>query len=165
LIKQEPKAFVLHTALAAVLVKQCKIDEAILCYRQAIQLDSTVFSNYYHLGELLEKQGDLESAIDSYRQAIRANPNYLQPYHKLIDLWSDLDTYLQLGEILVSQNRLNEAIAIYQMAMIKLPDTRVCLRLADTLWKLGNFLIQEDKGQQAVHTYANAIQLHAEILE
>src|SRR5262249_32959981 len=53
-----------------------KLDEAIVCYRKAIDLDPKHANAHYDLGLALQAQGKLDDAIDSYRTAIKLDPKH-----------------------------------------------------------------------------------------
>jgi len=63
-----------NTNLAAVLIKQAKMDEAILCLRDAVRADPTFPGAHNNLGVLLTRQGRRDEAIAAYREAVRLDP-------------------------------------------------------------------------------------------
>ena len=92
------------------LCKNGKFNQAISCYRQAIELDASCCDYYYQLGKILAQQEDkIPDAIDAYRKAITLNPNFS---------WSQHD----LGQILHRQNRLDEAMECYRSAIALNPN-------------------------------------------
>ena len=71
-----------HLKLGQALHAEKKLDDAIACYKRAIELDPKSAVAYQHLGNALRDQNKRNEAIDAYREAIRLAPN--NPYgHEL----------------------------------------------------------------------------------
>ena len=71
-----------------------KLEEAIIAYQQAIQIDPNHANAYFNLGLAYGRQGQLEQAIAAYQQAIQIDPN-------------DADVYTNLGNV------YNESCLLY----------------------------------------------------
>ncbi|MDJ0677137.1 MAG: tetratricopeptide repeat protein [Calothrix sp. MO_167.B42] len=80
------------------------LQNAITCYRQAINLQPDFAEAHYHLGVALQAQGKLEAGIDCLQTALQINPNYGE-------------AYMCLGLIYQTQQRLNEAAAAYRQGL------------------------------------------------
>jgi tetratricopeptide (TPR) repeat protein len=79
--------------LGSALLAQGKPDEAIACYRQAIELaptPSAVAFYYNNLGLALNGQGKPEEAIACYRKAIELDPQGTAAYTNLCPVLLDL---------------------------------------------------------------------------
>lgn len=80
----------LLTNLGAQLRRQGKQDEAIACYRQALEIDPTFAMAHSNLGNALWRQH--EEAIAAHEEAVRwegANPKYLVLLAKQLTYRSD----------------------------------------------------------------------------
>jgi len=80
------------------LYNQKKLDEAIACYKKAIEIDPKHAFAYINLGEALRAQKKLPEAIAAYQKAIEINPKHASAYNNL-------------GNVLRDQKKLPEAIA------------------------------------------------------
>ena len=65
------------------LYKQKKLDEAIACFRQALELDPKFAPAHRNLGIALYKQGKLDEAIACFRNALEVDPNDAQAHRNL----------------------------------------------------------------------------------
>ena len=86
-----------------------KIDQAIVCYRYAIEFNPTFYHPYCQLGLALSQKEHFTEAILAYQKAIELNPSFS---------WS----YQGLGENLSKVKRWEEAILAYQKAIELNPD-------------------------------------------
>jgi tetratricopeptide (TPR) repeat protein len=59
------------------------VDSAIVAYKKAIQLDSTLASAHYRLGNALYDKKVIDEAIVAYENAIRLDANYAPAYNGL----------------------------------------------------------------------------------
>jgi Flp pilus assembly protein TadD len=104
-----------------------QMEEAIICYREAVSLRSDSAEVYYNLGVALQRNGQLEEAIDSYRQAVRIDPDSAQAHYNL-------------GIALKDMRRLDEAIESYRQVIRLKPDhARTHNNLALALLTRGDF--------------------------
>jgi Flp pilus assembly protein TadD len=90
--------------LGEALLSSERIDEAILCFREALQLDGTYGLAYAHLGNAAYKQGRLDEAAREFEQAI----------HWLPKLSSAYSGY---GQVELTRSNINRACALFQMAL------------------------------------------------
>ena len=97
-----------HASLGNALHHQGQLDEAIACYRQAIELDPKLAVAHNNLGVALKQQGRLDEAIAEGRQAIELDPNYA-------------GAYSNLGLALSSKGDVSDAIATLQKAIDRWP--------------------------------------------
>ena len=85
------------------LKRQGKLEEAIISYKRAIEINPNSAWSYHNLGETLAKIDRLDEAITSYKRAIEINPN---------SAWS----YYELGEVLAAKEDFDTAIINYHRA-------------------------------------------------
>ncbi|GGA56382.1 hypothetical protein CYANOKiyG1_77240 [Okeania sp. KiyG1] len=91
------------------LKRAAKLDEAIACYRKAIEINPQFSWAYFYLGEALASQGKADAAVEAYHRAIEINPN---------SAWF----YYNLGEVLAEKKQLDQAMDYYQKAYQISPD-------------------------------------------
>src|SRR5262249_4268720 len=151
-----------------------KLDEAIACYKKAIELNPTNAVVHHRLGFALQKHGKLDEAIAEYREAIDLKPDYdvthhnlgftrhkqgklveaIACYKKAIELNSkDAIFHTTLGIALQKQGKLDEAIACFKKA-IELDPTYVIAHD----W-LGFLLQKQGKLDEAIAQYREVIRL------
>src|SRR4051794_31202841 len=59
------------------------LDEAIACYRRALELEPQNAAALSNLGAALQHQGKLDDAVASYRAALAIDPNLVQTLNNL----------------------------------------------------------------------------------
>ncbi|MEZ2225964.1 TIGR04372 family glycosyltransferase [Microcoleus sp.] len=79
-----------YLQLANALIKENKLEEAIVVYAQAIEQNSRFYWSYHNLGEILAKLGRLDEAVNAYQQAIELNPSSAWSHHNIGDIWIEL---------------------------------------------------------------------------
>jgi len=72
-----------YFSIANKLMREGKLEEAIVYYRRAIALNPNFAWSHHNLAEALIKQGQIDEAIASYRRAIEINPNFASFHHNL----------------------------------------------------------------------------------
>lgn len=95
--------------LASALVKEDKLDEAIVIYLRAIDLYPDCSWLHHYLGNVLQKQGKLAESVSAYQQAIELYPNFS---------WS----HNNLGNALEKNGQLEECIPEYRRAIELYPN-------------------------------------------
>jgi tetratricopeptide (TPR) repeat protein len=102
------------------------LDEAIVCYRRALQQKNDYVEAIADLGAALTNQGDLSSSVQCWRQLIGIQPNSAAAHYNL-------------GITLRLQEHLAEAVTSLQQAIHLQPDLAVAhFNLGDLLVQLGN---------------------------
>jgi serine/threonine-protein kinase len=150
------------------------LDDAVACYRRALQLDPDYAHAHGGLGIALEKQGKLDDAVACFRRATRLDPDYAEAHHNLgvvlekqgkrddavacyrRALQLDLDyapAHKNLGAALEKQGNLEEAVACHRRAIRLDPD------YAEAHHNLGVALEKQGKVADAVACYRRAVQL------
>jgi len=87
-----------HTSLGVELDFKGQVDEAIACYKKAIELDPKNATAQNNLGAALTRKGQVEEAIACHRKAIELDPK-------------DASAHINLGFALAGKGQLDEAIA------------------------------------------------------
>ena len=88
---------------------QGKLEEAIACYRRALELKPDYAKAHNNLGNALKDQGKLDEAVACYRRALELKPDYAEAHNNL-------------GNALKDQGKLEEAVACYRRALELKPD-------------------------------------------
>ncbi len=117
-----------------------QLDEAIACYRKAIELDPKYAAAHSNLGAALKEKGQLDEAIACYRKAIELEPKFAAAHSNL-------------GVALKAKDQWEEAIACYRKA-IELEPT-----FATAHNNLGEALAVKHQWGEAIACYRKAIEL------
>ncbi len=83
---------------------QGRTEEAIACYRQAVEMNPEYAEAWNSMGNMFRDQVKPREAMTCYRKALEINPNYVQACNNL-------------GIVLEDQERIDEAILCYREAM------------------------------------------------
>ncbi|NEP83023.1 MAG: FkbM family methyltransferase, partial [Okeania sp. SIO3B3] len=121
-----------------------KLGEAMLAYRQAVELNQNFYLPYQKIGEILAKQGKYDEAIMAFRQAIKLSPNSVWSYH-------------HLGSVLFQKGELEEATTAYRKAIELDPQVA---------WYhngLGQVWLQKKNLSAAINEFEEAIRLKPNI--
>ena len=106
---------------------QGKLDEAIACYRRAVELKPDYAEAHNNLGVPLKDQGKLDEAVACYRRAVELKPDFAEAHNNL-------------GLAFKDQGKLDEAVACYQRALELKPDYAEAHLNRSLCWLLsGNF--------------------------
>ena len=124
----------------ATLKQEGKIEEAIACYLDAIELHPNCYEYYYQLANILREQGQFVKASEYYREAIKIKPERSWPHH-------------DLGRVLAQQGQLEAAIDCYHRA-IELNPT-----FSWSYYDLGRILHQKNNLEAAKACYQKVIEL------
>ena len=134
-----------YQALGNLLRQQGGIEDSIVAYSKAMELEPNNAELYGLLGQAYKKKGERNSAIANYQKAIALNddgPAWL---------------FASLGQVLTEEGRLEEAMATYKEAMDLYPNS------ADLRSYLGNVLLQQKKWDGAIAAYKEAIELNSDV--
>ncbi|MGC2047907.1 MAG: tetratricopeptide repeat protein, partial [Gallionella sp.] len=80
------------------------LDEAVACYRRALQIRPNFAMTHFNLGNTLKDLGRLDEAAVSYRRALEIKPDYAE-------------AQCNLGVVLKEQGKLDEAVACYRRVL------------------------------------------------
>jgi superkiller protein 3 len=117
------------------------VDDAIACWRKAIELNPKLAAFHYDLGLAQAKQNRLDDAIACYRKAIELNPKFVPAYQRL-------------AAILLSQQRdFDGAIEVIQKVISLQPD------LAAPHVNLGRALSSKGREREAIASFRNALRI------
>jgi len=117
-----------------------RYEEALRCYRKALQLDPGYAEAYGNLGYDLALQGHLEEAVQNLEKAIQIDPKYYEAYNNL-------------GLALIAQGQYLPAIRRLRAAIAIKPDN------PEAHNNLGVALRRLDRLPQAMRHFSEAIKI------
>jgi len=121
-------------------------EEALVAFKQAIEIDQSLVMAHHGLGGIFCEQGELEQALECYRNAIALKPDFAIAHHII-------------GGILQRQNKLERALACYHKAISLKPD------FAEAYCSLGVLLAIQGKDDDALDCYRKAVSLKPDYAE
>jgi tetratricopeptide (TPR) repeat protein len=125
-LAKNPACWMAHYNLGIALRDHGETDQAIIHYRQAIELRPGYAEAHYNLGRLLAEKGEFNDAINHYEATLAINP-------------ADAEAHNNLGATLFQAGRVDDAIAHYQEALAVRPDyAEASCNLADALLSKGD---------------------------
>jgi protein O-mannosyl-transferase len=139
-LSKNPQSATAHNNLANVLRQRGALDEAILHYRQALELDPNYEFGRYNLGATLVQKGDAASAIPLLEEALKRDPNKAKAYYSL-------------GTALRQTGRADEATAAYERAL------QIDPNFLDAHTNLANLLLERGDNAGAMLHYRKAVEL------
>ena len=132
--------FVAHANLGVALHERGRIDEAIVHYRAALELQPGFAEIQYDLGNALAARQQPEEAAEHYRQALALRPDYAEAHYGL-------------GNALAARQQVDEAIAHYRLALIAKPT------LVEAHFNAGVLLANRGRLEEAVAHYRSALEI------
>ena len=135
-----------HNNLASALRQQGKLDEAIACWRRALELKPDFVEVHNNVGNAAMDQGKLEDAVACYRRALELKPDYVQAHNNL-------------GVALKRQGKLDQAIACCRRALELKPD------YAEAHYNLGNAVMGQGNFDEAIACWRRALELKPDYAE
>ncbi|WP_027802022.1 tetratricopeptide repeat protein [Paraburkholderia dilworthii] len=122
------------------------LDEATICYDQALQLQPDFADARNNFGVALQAQGALNEAVEQYRLAIAANPALV-------------GAHLNLGTVLGKLGRFAEALACYRDALQVDPGS------AEAHFNSGNAHNAHGEHEAAIASFERALALRHDYAE
>jgi tetratricopeptide (TPR) repeat protein len=140
-VAKDPTDAEAYNNLGVALAKLGKRDEAIACYRKALEIEPDYAYAQRNLGENLYQQGKLDEALLHCRKAVESDPDYR-------------DAHFSLGNVLFLQGHYAEAVLCYRKALAIDP------AYADAHGNLGFALEKQGKPAEAIAQYEKALELN-----
>jgi tetratricopeptide (TPR) repeat protein len=122
------------------------VDEAIACYKKAIELNPKFAWAHNNLGNALLDKGQVDEAVACLKKAIELNPKYAVAHY-------------DLGVALRKQRKLEEAVAEYREAIALKPDYAMAHN------NLGNLLREKGQLEEAITEFREAIRIKKDSAE
>lgn len=163
-----------HFNLGVVLEEQGRLDEAISCYRKAVEIDPSCAVAHYNLGVAFDSQGAIDESIACYRSAVGARPDYPDalynlafalekkgPHEEAIEIYRrvlkieprSIDALTNLGTALVHAGRVADAISCYRQALAVDPRSRPVHDALAAAYRLAG------KPEEVLDVYQRAVSL------
>ncbi len=140
ILQSEPNHVSALNNLAALFLKQGKLDDAIESLRRALRVQPDYAMGHINLGNALKDRGQWSEAMQCYRQAAHINPRMPEAHYNL-------------GNALVEEGYYAEAGAAFRQALLINPHH------AETHYNLGNALGYQGLLDEAAASYRQAIGL------
>lgn len=139
-VGKRPGNALAHHLLAEEWLQAGRPQDALVHYRQAVQLNPDFFMAHERLGELLLRLGFPLDAEPHFRAALRLRPDFA-------------DAHDNLGSLLAEQGRLDEALAHMSRAIEIQPD------YVEAHFNLASVLVRLRRGAEARRYFEAAIRL------
>jgi tetratricopeptide (TPR) repeat protein len=128
--------------LGTALLREGRLGEAIVHFREVVRLKPTSAPAHYYLGTALSRNGQTVEAIQAYREALRIKVDYAEAHNNL-------------GTALARSGQDSEAIYEYREALKLAPD------FAAAHNNLGTALLRSDEYEKAALSFREAIRLQS----
>ena len=131
---------VMHNNLGYTLLRQDRLDEAIVHFSEAIRMDPSFPTPYNNLGNALSRQGKLDEAIAHFSEALTIQPDYVS-------------ARTNLGIALAKQRQLDDAKAHFSKALAADPDN------VDAHYNMGMVMIEQGSSEAAATHFSEALRV------
>jgi tetratricopeptide (TPR) repeat protein len=142
-IAKNPISWLAHNNLGYVLRQKGQVDEAIVQYQKALEIDPGYANAHYNFGNALFQKGRMDEAMEHYQKALEIQPQYAEAHNNL-------------GNVLRQKGRVDEAIIEYQKALKIEPD------FVMAHYNLGMVLAQKGLADEAIIQYQKALAIQPE---
>lgn len=123
-----------------------KLEEAIVCYQQALRLNPNHAESLSNLGTVFQQQGKLEEAVDSFTKALRLKPE-------------SPEIFCNLGDVMRENMQFDTAIECIRNAIRINPD------LSNAYLNLGRVYQDIASPQKAMENFQKALAISPDHLE
>jgi tetratricopeptide (TPR) repeat protein len=137
-IAKNPVSWLAHNNLGYVLRQKGQVDEAIVQYQKALEIDPGYANAHYNFGNALFQKGRVDEAMEHYQKALEIQPQYAEAHNNL-------------GNVLRQKGRVDEAIIQYQKAVVIEPD------FAMAHYNLGMVLAQKGLADEAIAQFKETL--------
>lgn len=174
LLRRSPRTLVLYDILAAALIAEDKLTDAVACYRKALKTDPNHLNAHCNLGVLLRRLGKPDDAVASSLRALEIDPDHVQTLNNLGlalrdigDLEGAVTRYRQalahepgyaaahsnLGIVLKDLERYEESAVSHREAVRLQPGS------SEVHNNLGNTLVCLEKFEEAAQSYGHSLRI------
>jgi tetratricopeptide (TPR) repeat protein len=129
-----------HNNLGSFLFEQGRVDEAMVHFKRAVEIEPGYARAQYNLAGVLNEKGQVDEAITHFQRALEIQPGYSMAHY-------------QRGEILRQRGRLDEAIAHFRRAVEIRPD------YAEAHNGLGVALLRKGQVDEAITHLQRALEI------
>ena len=145
-IARNPQSFMARNNLGTVFLQKGRLEEAVACFQEALEIQPDSPNAHFNLGHILLKQGRLDEAAAHFQRVLEIQPN-------------DPKTHSDLGLVLMQQGQTDEATAHFLKALEIQPD------FAEAHYNLGNCLFQKGRVDEAIAHYQKVLNVRPENAE
>jgi tetratricopeptide (TPR) repeat protein len=124
--------------LGAAYVQKGMLTEALVVYRQAIELAPDLPAPYYGLGNILRRQGKLQDAVSEYKRALAVDAKYVNALNNL-------------GAVYVELKQWDDAISTLEQSIAIKPD------FPEAYYNLAGAYMQEKKWARSEELFRKAL--------
>ena len=173
-----------HNNLGEAFVKEDRLDQAMVHFRKALEIEPDNATVHNNLGELLCREGRLEEGVSHFRQALRIRPGFATAHRNLGNVFQKYgkteeavveyrkalrikpyyakvraSVHNNLGLALANQDKLEEAIIHFHDALRIEPDYETAHN------NLGNVLLRQGKTEEAIAHFRDALRIRADFAD
>jgi tetratricopeptide (TPR) repeat protein len=151
-----------YSNLGAALLKEGKVDEAILYYNEALKLAPNYSEANIRLANALSQKGEIDRAIAYYKKALKHKTDcYKIHYNRLVKQYRTAcyELHRNLANHLSKQEKNDEAIEHYIDSLELNPDQ------PEVYYNLATILVKEGRLGEAVVYYNEALKLRSDYFE
>jgi tetratricopeptide (TPR) repeat protein len=130
-IDRNPGAWMSYYNLGYLLFQQGRTDEAIVRFRETLQIRPNYVEAHTYIGEILVQQGHPDEAIAQFREALRIDPAFAMAHNNL-------------GIVLFQKGQIEEAISQFREALQINPTN------AQAHYNLALALFQQGRAEEAI---------------
>jgi len=142
-IARHSKIAAYHANLGLALAACGQLEEALTCYRHALDLQPHYPEVLCNLGAALGKLGRPAEAVGAYQKSLALRPE-------------QAETHYNLAQLLAGQNQLSDAVRCYREALRRKPN------YLEALNNLGITLVNLGRVEEGVACYRQALTLRAD---
>ncbi|CAD5962153.1 UDP-N-acetylglucosamine--peptide N-acetylglucosaminyltransferase [Planktothrix tepida] len=155
------------------LLREGKLEAAIVAYRQAIDENPQFYGAYQNLGETLGKLEQFEEAKQAFHKAIELKPSAAWSYFSLGKVLEQLGKHEEAQIYFLQAVNLDPKLdssksiplqSIYFPEKLQTPNLSSTGQSDENFYHLAQTLVKEGKLNEAVTYYQKAIQIHPENL-
>jgi tetratricopeptide (TPR) repeat protein len=139
-IDRNSNCWMAYNNLGVVLLQKGQVDEAIIHYQKALEINPHYADAHFNLGAILFQNGQVDAAAIHFKEALEINPD-------------DVDAQNNLGLALLQKGQVDEAIDHFKKALEINPND------ADVNSNLGDIFLQERQIDKAIICYKKALKI------
>ena len=174
-LKKNPNSWMAHTNLGTGLLELGRVDEAIMHYKKALEIDPNYAAGHNNLGNALLRIGKMDESLAHLQRALEIDPSYPEAhnnlgntllqmgrmdeavahYSKAVEIDPEyVEAHNNLGAIFLQMGRVEESLAHLQKALTKDPEN------GEAHNNLGNTLLRMGRLDEAIAHYNKALEIN-----
>ena len=145
-IVRNPNSSMARNNLGVIYFDKGRLDEAMACFRKALEIQPDSANAHFNLGHILFRQGRLDEAAAHFQRDLEIQPN-------------DAKAHSNLALVLLQKGQTDEAMAHCRKALEIQPD------FAEAHYNLGNALVQKGQLDEAIVQFQKALEIQPDSAE